>query len=394
MMHILEEDKEYVLNTYQRLDLVMSHGNGSYLYDVRGNKYLDMYSGIAVNNLGHDKLLSEIMVEQARKYVHVSNYFVSQPVVDLAKKFVHHTFASKVFFANTGTESNEAAIKLCKKYGRSLDPNKVQILSAYDSFHGRTTGALTLTGQSKYQDQFQPLMPGVAHFKFNDVADLRSKVSHQTCAVFLEMIQGEGGVVEITQDFMAELVSLSNEYDFLIVVDEVQTGMGRCGDLFAFEKYGFTPDLVTVSKSVGGGLPLGVMLVAKHLETVFQPGDHGSTFAPNPVACACGGYVLDQLINSNLCQEVREKGQYLLTSLDVLKAKYPTVIKDIRGRGFMIGIEVGEFAAQIKQRAQQHGVLLNSTNHTVIRLLPALTMSDEELNEFLSVFETVLKEVV
>lgn len=393
MNHIKKEDQQYIMNTYRRLDLVIEKAEGCYLYDHEGNPYLDMYAGIAVNNLGHDKALVQAMMEQAMKYVHLSNYFVCEPVVRLAKLLVEHTFASKVFFTNSGTEANEAAIKLCKKRGREIHPEKIEMLSAFNSFHGRTNGALTLTGQSKYQDQFQPLLPGVDYFNFNDIEELRGKVSEKTCAVFLEIIQGEGGVLEVSQAFMDELVRLSNVFDFLIVIDEVQTGMGRCGDLFAYETYGFKPDLLTVSKSVGGGLPLGVLLAREGLDEIFLAGDHGSTFAPNPVSCAGGEYLLRQLVSTNMLQEVKQKGDFLLEELHKLKQRYPEIIRDIRGRGLMIGIDVGQYAVQIKQKAQQHNVLLNSTNESVIRLLPPLTIGLDDLNVFLKVFETVLGEI-
>lgn len=394
MRNLYEDDKKYVLNTYNRLDLEIERGEGSYLYDVQGNKYLDMYSGISVNNLGHDKGIVEAIINQASKYTHLSNYFVSEPVVNLAKLFVENTFASKVFYTNSGAESNEAAIKLCRKYGKSLNKDKYEILSAYNSFHGRTNGGLTLTGQEKYQQHFKPLMPGVGYFEYNNIESLKSKVSDKTCAVFLEVIQGEGGIVEASQEFMDELVRLSKEYQFLIVIDEIQTGMGRTGDLFAYEKYNFEPHIVTISKSVGGGIPLGAMLVCEELENVLKPGDHGSTFGGNPVSCAAGEYIMDKLVNTNLCNEVKEKGNYIISEIKKLQEKYPEIIKDIRGRGLMIGIDVGEYANIIKKIAQDKKLLLNSTSNTIIRLLPSLCISKDEIDEFLNIFESVLTDVL
>lgn len=393
MRNLYEEDKKYVLNTYNRLDLMIERGEGSYLFDTDGNKYLDMYSGISVNNLGHDKGVAEAIAKQATKYMHLSNYFVSEPVVNLAKLFVENTFASKVFFTNSGTESNEAAIKLCRKYGKKFGDNKHEILSAYNSFHGRTNGGMALTGQEKYQKPFIPILPGVGYFEYNNVESLREKVNENTCAVFLEMIQGEGGVVEASYEFMDELVKLAKEYNFLIVVDEIQTGMGRTGDLLAYEKYDFTPDIVTVSKSVGGGIPLGAMLVCERLEDVLSPGDHGSTFGGNPVSCAGGEYVMDKLVNTDLCDEVKEKGAYLVSELEKLKDKYPNVIKDVRGRGLMIGMDVGEHVNAIKQIAQEKLLLLNSTSNTIIRLLPSLCISKDEIDEFLEIYEEVIGQI-
>ncbi len=394
MGNLYEDDKNYVLNTYNRLNLQIERGEGSYIYDIKGNRYLDMYSGISVNNLGHDKGIVEAIIKQASKYIHLSNYFVSEPVVNLAKLFVENTFASKVFFTNSGAESNEAAIKLCRKYGKSINENKYEILSAYNSFHGRTNGGLTLTGQEKYQNDFKPLMPGVSYFEYNNIKSLREKVSYNTCAVFLEVIQGEGGIREVSKEFMNDLMKLSEEYKFLIVIDEIQTGMGRTGDLFAYEKYNFEPDIVTISKSVGGGIPLGAMLVCKDIENILTQGDHGSTFGGNPVACAAGEYIMDKLVNTNLCDEVKVKGEFILKEINKLKQKYPEVIKEVRGRGLMIGIEVGEYANKIKAVAQDKKLLLNSTSKTVIRLLPSLCISNDEIEEFLNIFENVLEDVL
>ncbi len=390
MRNILEQDKKYVLNTYNRSELIIKKAENSYLYDIDGNKYLDMYTGISVNNLGHDKNIVEAMLKQASNYIHLSNYFVSEPVVNLAKLLVENSFASKVFFTNSGTESNEAAIKVCRKYGKKYSEDKYELLSAHNSFHGRTNGGLSLTGKEIYQKDFIPLLPGVSNFEYNDINSLREQVNENTCGLFLEMIQGEGGIVEISQDFIDEAIRLSKKHNFLIVIDEIQTGLGRTGDLFAFEKYGFIPDIVTLSKSLGGGLPLGAMLIREELDDIFKPGDHGSTFGGNPVACACGEYVLNKILNTDLLEEVKEKSTYLIMKLHELKDKYPSVIKGVRGRGLMIGIDVGEHIDNIKQISKDKKILLNSTSVTVIRLLPSLYITKDELNEFVSVFEDAI----
>ncbi|CUO30794.1 MULTISPECIES: aspartate aminotransferase family protein [Clostridium] len=389
-----DNDKKYILNLYNRLNLEVERADGVYLYDKNNNKYLDMYSGISVNNLGYDKEIANVIKNQVDKYIHLSNYFVSEPTVNLAKLLVDNSFASKVYFSNSGTEANEAAIKLCRKYGRKINDNKIEILSALNSFHGRTYGGLTLTGQEKYQNDFKPLLSGVNYFEFNNIESLREKVSENTCAVFLEVIQGEGGIVEVSQEFMNELVKLSKTHNFLIVIDEIQTGIGRSGDLFAFEKYNITPDIVTLAKSIGGGLPLGAMLVNEKLEEVLKVGDHGSTFGGNPVACAAGAYVLDKIVNTDLLKEVKEKSNYLLNELENIKEEFPTLIKEIRGRGMMIGIDVGENAIAIRDCALDNRLLLNVTNKTIIRLLPSLCISNSEINEFLEKFREVLKSFI
>lgn len=388
-----ENDKKYILNLYNRLNLEVERAEGVYLYDKDNNKYLDMYSGISVNNLGYDKGIAKAIKNQVDKYIHLSNYFVSEPTVNLAKLLVDNSFASKVYFSNSGTEANEGALKLCRKYGRSINEDKVEILSALNSFHGRTCGGLTLTGQEKYQKDFKPLLSGVNYFEFNNIESLRECVSENTCAVFLEVIQGEGGIVEVSQEFINEVVKLSKIYDFLIVIDEIQTGIGRSGDLFAFEKYNFTPDVVTLAKSIGGGLPLGAILVSERLEEVLKIGDHGSTFGGNPVACAAGEFVLDKVVNTNLLDEVRGKSKYILDELQKLKKDFPTLIKEIRGRGMMIGVDVGESAIAIRDNAMNNNLLLNVTNKTVIRLLPPLCISYNEINEFLEKFRDILSKI-
>ncbi len=394
MKNLYNEDKEYILNVYNRLNLEIEKGEGSYLYASNGDKYLDMFSGIAVNLFGHrnEEVISRI-IEQSQKYIHLSNYFASESTVNLAKLLVENTFASKVFFTNSGTEANEAAIKLARKYGKQFSEDKYQVLSAYNSFHGRTCGGLSLTGQEKYQKDFEPLLPGVDYFKFNDVDGLKAKVSDKTCAVFIEIIQGEGGIWEVSQEFIDVLVELSKSNNFLIVVDEIQTGLGRTGDVFAFEKFNFTPHIVTSAKALGGGIPLGAMLVTKELENVFQPGDHGSTFGGNPLACAVGEYVIGEIISEDFCNEMKRKNDFLLDELNKLKAKFPDIIQEIRGRGFIIGIEVGEYANRLKEIAFDKKLLINVTNKSVVRLLPALNITMSELEEFVKLFEETLNAV-
>ncbi|MBM6859658.1 acetylornithine/succinylornithine family transaminase [Clostridium saudiense] len=388
---LYENDKKYILNLYNRLNLEVERAEGVYIYDKDNNKYLDMYSGISVNNLGYDKGVATAIKKQVDKYIHLSNYFVSEPTVNLAKLLVDNSFAAKVYFSNSGTEANEGALKLCRKYGRSISADKFEILSALNSFHGRTCGGLTLTGQEKYQRDFKPLLSGVNYFEFNNIESLRKSVNKNTCAVFLEIIQGEGGIIEVSQEFINEVVRLSKIYNFLIVIDEIQTGIGRSGDLFAFEKYNFNPDIVTLAKSIGGGLPLGAILVSERLEKVLKIGDHGSTFGGNPVACAAGEFILDKVVNTNLLDEVKEKSKYILDELEKIKKEFPTLIKEIRGRGMMIGIDVDENAIAIRDNALREKLLLNVTNKTVIRLLPPLCITYNEINEFLEKFRVVLR---
>ncbi|MTI65182.1 MAG: acetylornithine/succinylornithine family transaminase [Firmicutes bacterium] len=394
MENLIREDKEYLLNVYKRMDLIISKGKGCYLYDNNGKKYLDMFSGIAVNNFGHtNKQIISKINEQANNFIHLSNYFVSKPIVNLAKLLVDNSFASKVFFTNSGTETIEATIKLVRKYGKSFSADKYRILSAYNSFHGRTCGGLSLTGQDKYKKDFSPLLPGVEHFNFNDINDLKSKVNKEVCAVYIEIIQGEGGIKETSKEFIDELVKLSKEYNFLIVVDEIQTGLARTGKLFAYEHLNFKPDILALAKSLGGGLPIGAMLVSKDLENIFTYGDHGSTFGGNPVAASVGEFIVENISNSNFIKEINYKSDKLLSNLNSLKEKYPNIIKDVRGKGLMIGVDVGEYSSEIKKQALNNNLLLNVTNNTIIRLLPPLTITEDEIKEFLNIFETVLNSI-
>ena len=391
MSNLLKEDKEYLLNVYNRMELEIVGGEGSFLYDSEGNKYLDMFSGIAVNGLGQSQNeLNKKIKNQLDKYIHLSNYFASKPVVELAKLLVDNTFASKVFFSYSGSEANEAALKLDRLYTKEIYKNKTEILAATEAFHGKTMGSLSLTGRKKYRDKFSPLLSDVKHFKFNDINDLQNKVSEKTSAVFIEIIQGEGGIHELSQNFVDKLLSLSNNYNFLIVVDEIQTGMGRSGDFLAYEKFGFEPDLVTMAKSLGGGLPLGALLVNDKLSDTFNYGDHGSTFGGNPIACAAGTYVVNTILDDEFQKELNEKCNFLMNELKKLKKKYPQIIKEIRGRGFMLGIEVGEYADEIKKKALKRKLLLNVTDDTVIRLLPALNIKRKTLEKFIDILSDIL----
>lgn len=392
-MALYEQDAKYILKTYGRIPLEFVRGEGSYLYTKEGVAFLDMYAGIAVNNIGHNHPdVLKALDKQGHDYLHLSNYFISKPVVNLAKLLVNHSIADKVFFANSGTEASEAAIKLARKYGRSKSDSKVEIISLQNSFHGRSIGGLSLTGQPKYQEPFGPLLPHVSHIKKNDIDDLRAYVNENTCAVFLEMVQGEGGIQVIEPEFLRELVRLKEQYDFLIVADEIQSGMYRTGKLFAYEHFDFEPDLVTVAKSLGGGLPLGALLVPKHLVDVLQPGDHGTTFGGNPLACALGEATMNVMLQEEFQVNLKEHSDYLMKELLKLQETYPSIIKDVRGIGFMIGIEMDD-ALIIKEHGLANHILVNVTNGNVVRLLPQLSMKKEELQIFLDFFKSELEKL-
>lgn len=390
MMNIYDMDKAYVLNTYKRLPLVIKKAKGSFLYDDKNQKYLDMYAGIAVTSLGHQHpAIQKAIKVQMKKHLHLSNYFATPSTSELAKMLVEKSFASKVFFTNSGTEAIEASIKLVRKWGKSIQEDKIEMIALEESFHGRTLGGLSLTGQPKYQKAFSPLLSGIKHIKRNDMKALREAVTEKTCAIYLEMIQGESGIEPLSQAFINEVIELRKKHTFLVVVDEIQTGLLRTGKLFAYEHYGLVPDVLTLAKSLGGGIPLGAMLVSKPLENVLVPGDHGSTFGGNPLATAMGLRTIEILSDPKMIASVTSKSNFLMESLNQLKDNYP-IIKDIRGKGLMIGIDVGKHAKTIQDEALKKHVLLNVTNEHVIRLLPPLTISKDELNIFLRVFEAIL----
>lgn len=394
MSELLAQDKKYLLNVYNRMEIEIKKGEGSYLIDNDGNKYLDMFSGIAVNGLGQNQEnIKDKVKEQLDDYIHLSNYFASRPVVELAHQLVDNTFADKIFFSNSGSEANEAALKLARLYAKNIAEDKTEFLAATDAFHGRTMGSLSLTGRIKYRNKFSPLVPEINHFNFNDGKDLKEKVSKKTAGVFIEIIQGEGGIHEISQDFVDTLLELSDKYNFLIIVDEIQSGMGRSGDFLALEKYDFEPDLVTMAKSLGGGLPLGALLVNKRLKDVFSYGDHGSTFGGNPLACAVGSEVVKTITDPDFQKSMEEKSKFLLTELEKLMKKYPEIINEIRGRGMMLGLETGEYGKLIKKKAKDKNLLLNLTDETVIRLLPPLNIKRDEIKEFLKIFREILAEI-
>jgi len=383
-------DSKYILNTYQRMPVEISHGEGSFVFDVLGNKYLDMFGGIAVNLLGHQNTkIKEALIKQANQYLHISNFFASKPVIDLAQKLIENTSFGQVFFSNSGTEAIEAAIKIARKWGRSIHPEKIEFIAFENSFHGRSSGAMALSGKIENQTMFAPFLPGIKQVKMNDITELKAAVSNHTCAIFLEIIQGEGGIYQIETAYLEALVHLSKSFNILIIVDEIQTGLMRTGKLFAYEHFDISPDIVTLAKGIGGGLPLGATLVSKQLKDVLNYGDHGSTFGGNPLACALGNVVLDEILDKDFSYQMMVEANYLKEELSKLKLKHPKIIKEIRGFGFMLGIEIGKQASWFKSQFLNHGILINVTKEHVIRLLPPLNITHEALKNFIDVFHVI-----
>lgn len=390
-MTLLGEDKNYVLNLYNRIPLEIIDAEGMYLYDKEGRKYLDFYSGIAVNTLGHKHpAIMNAIKEQMNSFMHLSNYFAVPSQIALAKKLVENSFASKVYFANSGAEANEAMLKLARKYGQRSHEEKIGFVSVERGFHGRTMGSMSVTGNEKYKAQFGKSLQETVHVPINDVDALRSAVDENTCGIIFEIIQGEGGLMEVSEEFISAIREEAKKHDALILVDEVQTGLMRTGKLFAHEYYSFTPDAMTLAKGLGGGLPIGAMLVHERVKDVLVPGDHGSTFGGNPVACAAGDALLSVILEDEFKDEILKKSRYLRRKLEFLMEKYPLVISEIRGKGLMLGLVTGNHAERIKQTALEHQLLLNVTGNEVIRLLPALIVSKEEIDLFTETMDDVL----
>ena len=392
-----------LLNVYSRYNKIFEKGKGTYIYDNEGNEYLDFVSGISVNCLGHaSPVITKALMEQSQKLVHISNLYYSQPQLDLTNKLTENSEMESVFFTNSGTEAIELALKIARKYGNNLsyDENgnkiadKTEIIYMKNSFHGRSTGALAVTGQPKYQKPFEPLMKNVTECNFNDVKDLKAKVSEKTAAIILEPIQGESGLESTTPEFMEAIKELSKKYNALVIFDEIQCGMGRTGKLFAYENFDLVPDIVTIAKSLGGGVPIGACLTKGKANDVLVPGDHGSTYGGNPLVCAVANAVLHELIDNKLIEKnVVEKGQYSVEKLEKLKEKFD-FIEEIRGKGLLLGIKFDEkkvLAKDVVSKALENGLLLVGAGNNVVRFFPPFNVTDGEIDKAVSILEKVLE---
>ncbi len=391
-----------LLNVYNRYDVIFTHGKGTYIYDDKGNEYLDFVSGISVNCLGHaSPVITKALTEQSEKLVHISNLYYSEPQLKLAEKLTENSKMERVFFTNSGTEAIELAIKIARKYGNNLsyDKNgekileKTEIIYMTNSFHGRSTGALAITGQPKYQKPFEPLMKNVTECKFNDVEDLKNKVNENTAAIILEPVQGESGLESATPEFIEVIKKLSKKYNALVIFDEIQCGMGRMGKLFAYENFELVPDVVTIAKSLGGGVPIGACLTKGKANDVLVPGDHGSTYGGNPLVCAVANAVLHELIDNKLIEKnVVEMGKYSAEKLENLKNKF-SEITEIRGKGLLLGIKFDEnkiLAKDIVAKALENGLLLVGAGNNVVRFFPPFNVTKKEIDEGIEILEKIL----
>jgi acetylornithine/N-succinyldiaminopimelate aminotransferase len=382
-----------LMATYNRFPLTLVKGKGSHVWDDQGEKYLDFTSGIATCNLGHVPEAVKVKVEeQLESLWHCSNLYHIPSQEKLASLLVQHSCADQAFFCNSGAEANEAAIKLARRYAQKVKgTDAFEIVTFKQSFHGRTLAALAATGQEKLQEGFQPLIPGFRYLPYNDVEALEQLVSSKTCAVFLELVQGEGGVVPADPEWLNQVVELCQKHDLLLMLDEIQTGMGRTGTLFAYQQYGIEPDVITVAKGLGSGFPIGAVLAKKEAAAAFDPGSHGSTFGGNPLATSAGVATIEVLLKGIVLQHSREMGVYLNDRLNNLKQQY-TEIEEIRGKGLLQGIVIKGKAAQVVQSAREKNVLILTAGPDVVRILPPLTTTEEEIDGFISVMEQVFSQ--
>ncbi|MBL0176704.1 MAG: acetylornithine/succinylornithine family transaminase [Ignavibacteria bacterium] len=389
-MTLPERDAQLIVPTYRRLPLSIARARGCSVFDAEGREYLDFFGGLAVTIIGHcHPTVVDAIHAQAGSFAHVSNYFPQAPQLDLAELLRELSGYPRVFYCNSGTEATEAAIKLSRKWGNAN--GKHEFLAFRGGFHGRSTGALALMEGSAYREGYEPLLPGCAAVPFNDIASLEAAVSEHTAAVFIEMIQGEGGVLPASDDFIDALYRLRRTFGFLVVADEVQTGMGRTGTFLASQRWDERPDLVLLAKGLGGGLPLGAVLMSENMSQVFGVGGHGSTFGGNPVACAAGIATLRVILRDGLLARATEIGNRLCAGLESLHSRYPGVIVDVRGRGCMIGLELGIEAGGVRDACLASGLLVNVTHSTVIRLLPPLILRDEDIERALGILTRAIE---
>jgi predicted acetylornithine/succinylornithine family transaminase len=381
------------MNTYQRFPLVFQKGRGCRVYTTEGKEYIDFVGGIAVNVLGHCHPRVVVAIQkQVQRLIHVSNLYYNEPQIKLAKLLVENSFADRVFFCNSGAEANEAAIKLARKYSKErYGDNRYEIITTHNSFHGRTMATITATGQDKVKKGFEPLLPGFKHVRYNDIEELKSAINERTCAVMLEPIQGEGGVIVPSKEYLKEVRRLCSKRGVLLIFDEVQTGIGRTGTLFAYEQFGIEPDIMTLAKGLGGGIPIGAMLSRENIAEAFSPGSHASTFGGNPLACAAAIATLETVLEDGIMlYECKTKGEYFMQRLLDLKNKFSTIVVDVRGMGLMLGMELSRDCAPVVKACMERGILVNCTAGNTLRFTPPLTVTLDEIDILVEVLKDVL----
>jgi acetylornithine/N-succinyldiaminopimelate aminotransferase len=389
---LIEIGKKYLANTYTRFPIVVTKGEGCWLWDMDGRRYLDFLAGIAVCNLGHaPRSVVEALTNQANRLFHVSNLFHTEVQIRAAELLVEHSFADKVFFCNSGAEANEAAIKLARRYSwKKYGEGRSEIIAMQNSFHGRTMATLSATGQTKFQVGFSPLLEGFSFVPFNDRSAIEKAISERTCAVILELIQSEGGVYVADKEYIKLICELASQRDILVILDEVQTAMGRTGKLFGYEHYGMEPDVVSLAKALGGGFPVGAIIAKEGVASAFEPGTHASTFGGNALACSAVVATINTLVGEGVVANCDKMGRLLVEGLLALKRKFPFIV-DVRGMGLLLGIELSIPGEPLVQEFLKEGVILYATKGNVLRLLPPLIIEREEVDLFLDIATRVFE---
>jgi len=386
--------EKYVAHTYTRYPILLVRGKGTRVWDMEGREYLDFVSGLAVCNLGHchPKVVKAIQ-DQAQRLIHVSNFYYIEPQIQLASLLCKHSFADKVFFCNSGAEANEGAMKLARKYAKEkMEGDRYEIITMDRSFHGRTLATLTATAQEKFHKGYAPLMPGFKYIPFSDIGAVRRAIDSKTCAVMVEPIQGEGGVNCPSEGYLKALREICDERGVLLIFDEVQVGMGRTGKLFAYEHEGVQPDMLTLAKSLAGGVPIGALLINKKVAESFGPGDHASTFGGNPLATAAGVAALNAILEEGMLENCEKVGIYFLARLEEIKRKF-SIVQEVRGKGLLIGMELKREGGSIVKTMMQRGVLINCTMNNVLRFLPPLIVTEAEVDQVVNTLEEVFRNI-
>ena len=382
---------KYVARTYARTPIALVKGKGVKVWDADGKEYLDFLAGIAVNSLGHcHPAIVRAIRSQSQRLLHVSNLYHIQPQAELARELCRHSFADRVFFCNSGAEANEAAIKLARRYGLEKLGGKYEVISTHNSFHGRTLATLTATGQEKVRAGYDPLPDGFRQVPYNDLGAVEGAIDEKkTAAILVEPIQAEGGVIVPDESYLRGLREICDQRGVLLIFDEVQTGMGRTGKLFGYEHFGIQPDIMTLAKALGGGLPLGAMLAREEIASSFGPGSHASTFGGNPVSCSAGLAVMHALLQGGVLKNCAQMGKYFVKGLEALKKRF-SFIREIRGKGLIIGVELEIDGSKIADGCMEAGLLMNCTAYKVLRFVPPLTIKKNEIDRGLAILEKVL----
>ena len=382
---------KYIMNTYKRVPLCLEKGKGAIAWDIDGDKYLDLFPGWAVSGIGHcHPIVATAVAQQAKKLMHVSNNYYSEPQALLAKAIIESSFPGKVFFGNSGAEANEAAVKLARKYGH--DKGRYEIITMTKSFHGRTLAMIAATGQDKVKHGFEPLPTGFVHVPFNDIDAVKAAITEKTIGVMLEPIQCEGGINIPSVGYMKALRELCDEKDLVLIFDEVQTGMGRAGKMFAYQVFSVTPDVMTLAKALGGGLPIGVAVAREKFADVLTPGTHASTFGGSPIVCAAALAVFTAIKKEKLLQNANKMGDYLKKKLEGLKARH-SFIKEVRSVALIIGVELSIKGEDIYKACMKEGLLINCTQDTVLRIMPPMTVTKAEIDKAIGILDKVFKKI-